>query len=662
MTLQYCANLIGLTVALGFACGIGRRTAAQCMSFLQSPFPADRWIVGSIVTTTVLVTSWHILGVVGQASHQPMVHVLPLAGIVILMYLAVRRWCQPVAMSEGDAAPGAMGWPSVWPWWRLKSRAGRWSLLVGAGVIGMFLFESMLKPPQGWDTLVYHLQLAAKWFQTGTLEFFQESWKFQMPSNAELFPLLLMFGGQERLLPFTYVPFALLCSIVVYGFARRFGATHDWACLSAVGFGTMPIVLHNTLDLYVDMFVAYGWLCAMYVLYVAFEREPSQEDSTIPVLIVLAGLAFGLALGAKYILVPMLLMMASICAGGVFFFVGSRTRPIADRVARAGYLVLVFALSSLVPSCYWYFRNWLATGNPMHPLRFSFGGAKLVNASIGALYERITFFGPEMEYDSDCIDSGAHSISSWLISPWKDCWYAGDHFSSNWGFGPVFTTFIPVFTLVGVLLVVASVLRSRRLPNVTYPLLVAGMIACYWWFYVFNMLRTLFPVIGILFAVMAYGMSVMSRRVQRVAGVLFLVAMALNGVLVVAKPIRSLSMHAHRGDWSRSSFYGVPNIVDALPPGSVLLNASHELKNFPLFGRKLQNHVVTDRVLLEPNLVTVINETLLNKYGIDYLYYDTTQKWTIAETVKYETVYGQEIENDGHPYKIMLLKIVKPFS
>lgn len=659
MTLAQLVHIVSVAGALGLSCEIGRRAAAQYMSSLHAPLPSDRWIVGSVISTAAIVTSWHLLGLIALASGLPAVHVLPLAGIVTLIYLAVRRSCPPAPLSERGAAVEGMGGPNVLPWWKLQSKAGRWSVAVAAGVAGMFLLESMTKPPQGWDTLVYHLPLAAKWLQSGTLEFFQESWKFQMPSNAELFPLLLMFAQEERLLPFTYVPFALLSLLVVYGFARRFGASHDWACLSAVGFGTMPIVLHNTLDLYVDMFVAYGWLCALYLLYVACEHEPSHQNRTISPLIAFAGLAFGLALGARYILAPMLLMMAAVCAGGTFYGVGSRSASIMARVARAGYLVLVFMLSSLVPSCYWYLRNWLATGNPMHPLRFSFGGAKIVNASIGALYERITFFGPEVAYDGECLDSGAHSISSWLISPWRDCWYAGDHFSSNWGFGPVFTTFIPVFTLVSLLIVFVSALQGRRLPQVAYPLLVAGMIVCYWWLYVFNMLRTLFPVIGILFAVMAYGVSMMSERARRVASVLFLISMVLNGLLVVAKPIRSLSMHAYRGDWSRAGFYGVPKMVDELPAGSVVLNASHELKNFPLFGQKLQNHVVTDRVLLEPQLVTVITDALINTYGIDYIYYDTRQKWTISESVPRQVVHEQEIDNDEHPYTVQLFKIVK---
>lgn len=659
VSLTHLGNIVSVVVAIGCACGIGRRTAEQWIGYVHAPLAVDRWIVGSVVSTAVIVTSWHILGAMAGASGLPMVHILMLAAMVLLIYLAVRRSYQPATVIDGSSAMEVRD-PSVRLWWRLKSRAGGWSLVAAAGVVGIFLLESMTKPPQGWDTLVYHLPLAAKWFQGGTLEFFHESWKFQMPSNAELLPLVLMFTEEERILPFTYVPFVLLTLLVIYGFARRFGATHEWAVLGSIGFGTMPIVLHNTLDLYVDMFVAYGWLSALYLLFVTFEGELAGGNREIALQIMFAGLAFGLALGARYILVPMLLMMAAVCAGGAFFSLRSRNASILSQVIRAGFLMVVFTLSSLVPSCYWYLRNWVIAGNPMHPLRFSFGGSKVVNASIGTLYERITFLGPEMEYDGECLDSGAHSISSWLISPWRDCWYAGDHFSSNWGLGPVFTTFIPVFGLVGLLLVITALLRDKRVPKVAYPLLVVGVIACYWWFYVFNMLRTLFPVIGVLFAVMAYGVSTMSKQAQRVAGVLFLVAMMLNGVLILAKPIRSLSMHAYRGDWSRASSYGVPQVIDELPLGSVLLNASHELKNFPLFGQRLQNHVVTDRVLLEPDFVTVINEELLNRYGIDYIYYDTTQKWTIAESVKCQTVYRQEIENDGHPYQIMLLKLLKP--
>lgn len=652
--------MIGVVVALGLAYGVGRRTAAQVVARLYGPLPVDRWIVGSVVSATAIVTGWQVLGVAARVSGLPMVHVLLLSGMLMLIYLVVRRSGQTLPEFKDWFAARGRREITPSPWWRLKSSAGAWSLAVATGILGMFLLESLTKPPLGWDTLVYHLPLAAKWFQGGTLEVFRESWKFQMPSNAELFPLLLLFTGEERILALTYVPFTLLSLLVVYGFARRFGATHDWACLGAIGFGTMPIVLYNTLDLYVDMFVAYGWLCALYLLFWAFEREPSMEKRAASLQIVLAGLAFGLALGSRYILAPMLLMMSAICAGGAFFFLDSRAASIRSRLRLAGSMTFAFILSSLVPSCYWYLQNWLATGNPMHPLQFSFGGSTVVRVSIGALSERMTFFGPEIAYDGECLDSGAHSISSWLISPWRDCWYAGDHFSSNWGFGPVFTTFIPVFTLVGVLIVLASALRGRRVPKATYPLMVAGLIACYWWVYVFNMLRTLLPVIGVLFAVTAYGMSLMSERAQRVAGVLFLTAMVLNGLLVVAKPIRSLTMHAYRGDWSRSGFYGIPKVVDELPPGSVILNASHELKNYPLFGRRLQNHVVTDRVLLEPSLVTVITDAVINKYGIDYIYYDTTQRWTIAESVKGQIVYEQTIDNDGQPYKIMLFKIAKP--
>lgn len=652
--------MIAVVVALAGAYGIGRRIAARFVAGRHAPLAVDRWIVGSIVSTAVIVTSWHVLGVVAQVSGLPAVHVLPLSGMVMLIYLVVGRSCRASPEFEGPSTASDRSEAVPHPWWRMKSRAGAWSLAVATGIVGLFLLEALTKPPLGWDTLVYHLPLAAKWFQGGTLEFLHESWKFQMPSNAELLPLLLLFVGEERILSFTYVPFTMLSLLVVYGFARRFGATHEWACLGAIGFGTMPIVLHNTLDLYVDMFVAYGWLSALYLLFWAFDGESWREKRGTSLQIVLAGLAFGLALGSRYILVPMLLMMATICAGGAFFFLGPRAASVIPRVRRAGFTMLVFVLSSLVPSCYWYFQNWLATGNPMHPLRFSFGGSKVVSASIGALYERMAFFGPEIAYDGECLDSGAHSISSWLISPWRDCWYAGDHFSSNWGFGPVFTTFIPVFTLVCVLIVLTSGLRGRGVPRTAYPLMVAGLIACYWWFYVFNMLRTLLPVIGVLFALTAYGVSLMGERVQRVAGVLFLTAMVLNGLLVVAKPIRSLTMHAYRGDWSRSSFYGVPNVVDELPPGSVILNAAHELKNYPLFGRRLQNHVVTDRVLLEPSLVPVITDAVINRYGIDYIYYDTIQRWTIADSVKRETVYEQTIDNDGQPYKIMLFKIAKP--
>jgi hypothetical protein len=133
---------------------------------------------------------------------------------------------------------------------------GRWSAKVAGGIISVFLVEAATRPPEGWDAMVYHLPMSVKWFQQGSLAFIQESWKFQMPSNGELFPLFLMYLGNERFLSIACLPFTLLAVLTVYGLSRRLSAPREGALFAALGFGTMPIVLYSMFNVSVDLFAA----------------------------------------------------------------------------------------------------------------------------------------------------------------------------------------------------------------------------------------------------------------------------------------------------------------------------------------------------------------------------------------------------------------------
>lgn len=70
----------------------GRSThGGQVVARLYGPLPVDRWIVGSVVSATAIVTGWQVLGVAARVSGLPMVHVLLLSGMLMLIYLVVRR-------------------------------------------------------------------------------------------------------------------------------------------------------------------------------------------------------------------------------------------------------------------------------------------------------------------------------------------------------------------------------------------------------------------------------------------------------------------------------------------------------------------------------------------------------------------------------------------
>jgi hypothetical protein len=135
--------------------------------------------------------------------------------------------------------------------------------------------------------------------------------------------------------------------------------------------------------------------------------------------------------------------------------------------------------------------------------------------------------------------------------------------------------------------------------------------------------------------------------------------MITNGVLLAAKPLEALGSRLYHHSWSRSSYYGVPPVIDVLPAGSVILNASDELRNYPLFGRRWQNLVITDRALLEPTIVSVIGNRFIEEWGIQYIYYGTNQKWTLGDEVKRE-VLSEQIRDDSTPQdKEILYRILR---
>lgn len=652
-------NMICVLATLGLTGHLSRRVGERLLSQTGRGLACDPWIVYGVLYVSILLSAVQFIGAVALATGTAIVDVRTLTGILFVVWYIDRMFGRTIAVERGSSS-SFLGQVHRHGHALLPTRpSARGTAALAAGIFGLFILEAVTRPPAGWDGLVYHLPLAAKWFQTGSLAFFSESWKFQMPSNGNLIPYVLMYLGNDRFLSLSFVPFLLLGMLAVYGFTRRLEVSHDWSLLAALGFGTTPIALYNAFHAYVDMFLTSFFLCALYLFFWWFQDHQQNPRRGRP-FITLAALSFGIALGTKYIYAPLVLFMVLLCCA---ISLVSESRPGItllgiQHMIRNGTRFIVWAL---VPSCFWYLRNFLETGNPMHPLRFSVG-LQGISVSISDMPERIHFFGPEIQHDQSCVGSGERDVNTWLMAPWKDCWSAADHFSANWGLGPVFSTFVPVITVVVVLTTVVATLqrrsfRDRSVRSVAVVWVTLLIFLAYWWFFVFTLLRTLLPALGLLFAITAYGLASLSQRGQRTASALFLCTMLVHGCLVAAKPLQDLSSRVHHRGWSRSDYYEIPPMVDNLPQGSVILNASHELKNYPLYGRHLQNRVVTDRALLEPTLVSLITDAFIRKWSIDYIYYDTSQRWTISSDVKCEVIYERDLDTPDKQHKERLCRI-----
>ena len=632
-------------LAVGLLHRLSRTVVTRLATYLPILELADRVIVYGVVYTAGLVGSIHLAAILSALTGTPLVQIATITILITLACLYAERTGPPLEIRTSTS----LGWTllsrTLQQEWNNYSPPVKSVVLIAGAIWSVFLAEAITRPPSGWDAQVYHLPLAATWLQRGMLTYLEESWKFQMPSNGELILLFSFYTGSDRVTSFATLPFGILAVLTIYRIAFRLSGSGEHAALAAIGFATMPVILYNMFEANLsDMFAATFFLVSVYLLALLI-TGPLYDHTSLITIVAMSGIAFGLSLGARYVYVPLLPFMLALSVGTVLVRrheAGAVPHAWGDTLRLSG-TFLVFAA---IPSGFWYVRNLLRTGNPLHPLHFTLDSHGLHVVTRG-LRERADTFGAPLAYDHACIGPDSSRLIEWVLSPWIDCWYAGDHFSINWGLGPVFATMIPTIALMAVVYTVQKSLRERAFTPALYWVMTMLVFLSYWWIILFKVLRFMIPALALLFVCMAIGIGLLSARGKRLSYYLLLGALMVQAVLVLAKPLQLLSSRVHHNTWSNTDLYEVPAVIESLPEGSVILNASNELKNYGLFGSRRQNRVVTDRALLEPQLTTSIDRAFIERWGITHLYIDSSQKWSIARDLPCRTIHEREIDQDG---------------
>ena len=640
-------NLICTLLAIGLLHRLSRTVVTRLATHLPIPELADRVIVYGVVYTAGLVGSIHLAAILSALTGTPLVQIATITILITLACLYAERTGPPL---EGRTST-SLGWTllsrTLQQEWNSYSPTVKSVVLIAGAIWSVFLAEAMTRPPSGWDAQVYHLPLAATWLQRGSLAYLEESWKFQMPSNGELILLFSFYTGSDRVTSFATLPFGILAVLTIYRIAFRLSESGEHATLAAIGFAVMPVVLYNMFEANLsDMFAATFFLVSVYLLALLI-TEPLHDHTALITVVAISGIAFGLSLGARYTYVPLMPFMLALSIGTVLVRrheAGADTHTWRNILHSSG----TFLVFTAIPSGFWYVRNLMRSGNPLHPLHFTLDSRGL-HVVTDRLRERGDAFGAPIAYDPTCIGPDTSRFIEWLLSPWIDCWSADDHFSINWGLGPVFATMIPTIALMATLYTVQKSMRERSFTPALYWVMTMLVFLSYWWVILFKVLRFMIPVLALLFVCMAIGIGLLSARGKRLSYYLLLGALMVQAVLVLAKPLQLLSSRMHHHTWSNTELYEVPAVIESLPEGSVILNASYELKNYGLFGSRWQNRVVTDRALLEPQLMTSIDRAFIERWGITHLYIDSSQKWSIARDLPCHIIHEQEIELFGTP-------------
>jgi 4-amino-4-deoxy-L-arabinose transferase-like glycosyltransferase len=344
MTAHPLADVAGalLTLlALGALGGGGYLLAVRLLGLERAASDALALAVAWLLASTGLGVGIGIgLGACGQ---------LRLAPGLALALLA----CGVLLAAAGDGGRAALARPARHLGGRLAARLRQhWVLsLLACHAIGSEALRGLVRPPLSWDSLMYHLMLAATWLQRHDLapvfgaypmNYYGYSpangavwlWWWMAPSHGELYANL------------AFLPQWALLGLATGAVARRLGARRAWP-LAAFLVAMTPTVVRFAATQYVDVFTA-ACLLGACCFGLSWLREPRWGDAA------LAGVGLGLAAGAK---VLGLVYAAALAAALLPLAVGSWRRR---AVQAAAALALAAALGG-----FFYLRNAARGAGPL---------------------------------------------------------------------------------------------------------------------------------------------------------------------------------------------------------------------------------------------------------------------------------------------------------
>ena len=442
-----------------------------------------------------------------------------------------------------------------------------------------FAANAFTGSPEGSDALIYHLPLALRWLQDGSLAIpASRVWQYGMPANAEIGMMVLLSSGRAfATMMASWIP-AGMVTISTYLLAMWISKGNRLASLTACLIVlSIPMIEFQTFSAYVDLLGTAGILAAFAMILSASGNQPESNASALsPVVIFLSGLACGISVGTK----PIYYFYAAVFClfmAGIFWM----HRSLGKRALLKS--VLLLGLGLLLPSCFWFGRAAVQTGNPLYPIQVKVG-------------ERVIFPGyrPSQITQPDFELNEVREEREWLLYPWtewkRDPGYLQVPYGEGSGLGAVFATFVPLGILFFFLQ--AWVLKHDLRRNGILLLFLVGL-GLSWWAVMERMLR--FGQAILVFACVLSVPLIVALQSTRRRGLAILL---VSSVVATSAVCASVPLHLMAGRFrkhrqSTSQTPGFPKLLNELPDGSVVLNASGSAeKNFGLAGDRLSNRVI----------------------------------------------------------------------
>ncbi len=285
----------------------------------------------------------------------------------------------------------------------------------GVAFFLLIFLHAVFRPPMGFDSLNYHLTIAATAIQTHGFPivflppyFDLYAW---LPANGAVFSIwTLLWMGCDLWIAFVNVPFLAALVVSLYLLARDLGLERPPSAALTSAFVTVPMFAMLATESYVEV-----PLWAMFFVALRFALTSAREDpGAFPVV---AGLC-GVMAGTKTVGL-LLAFLAFVVHASVAF------RPSLDSVRillrRTAYVLAGF----LIFGSFFYIRNYIESGNPIYPVP-------------------VRVFGHEVFPGQTDLDSrlGATTVATHLDFLWSSGKLVravlGEVFTPNssWGLGP----------------------------------------------------------------------------------------------------------------------------------------------------------------------------------------------------------------------------------
>ncbi len=583
-----------LLIALTWLCALraGYRLSLRC-GVNES---ASAWALACIPPTAGLVCAVHVVMTLSFVTGAAVVTPVPIAvAFGVLGWIGSRVVGRlggdaqnPSAVKEPPSAEPRMGW--LWL-----------PVLCVAGMYAVFFVDAVTRYPTGYDGLHYHLPTAVGWMRTARMDLSLGLLHQSFPENGMIVPFLLAFSKSDRLLTLVHLPKALWVALSIFGLARAVGVGNRAALLGACIALSVPIVVFQSFSSYIDLYAASAWLAALLALtWVARTSDARQRR----MLIVLAGLSAGVALGSKTTFLVLVPLLGVVAIAAARMSSKDAVRPGSSPVRAA----LWFGVACLACSFGWFTRGAIQAGNPVYPLAVEVGGERLLPG-----------VAAREHFPSRPI---VRKLARWWDYPWRETKHSGTGYpySVNNAMGAAYAAFVPVGFVAALW---GFITRRERTVERAWMLIYAalsltGMILLLTLFR--EMLRFVLP-LGLIGAVFgAWLVQRMVDRHPRVVPVLATVAFAVTAAVAVLKPAHALAGRIRGDVWSRAEFYEMPAEVDDLSTGARILNLAELPATYPLYGEDLDREVITALQWEAMLSGRAMSARSLREHGIEYIY------------------------------------------